>query len=904
MTQPTDLLKDTIVVANPGTGKTREIVERVIGLLESGLDGEDILCVTFTNKAAEEMKSRIVQEAYKHPGLWEKALRIEVSTIHSHASGYLESTGHKPEIVSNTVLRFITYNKLLELKTFTYGRNYLLSTIVPRIENAIRYIKSFGIMPEDIDLNEVTEMTFQKTFAGKSSDLSRQAIEKLVTDFREIFSVYEQFKEQSDTVDFNDLLRLFMKKGISGNRKYVFVDEFQDLNRMQADIVGKLAENRFFVGDRKQSIFGFQGGSLSSFNSYLKESGFSIQGKNLNYRSTNNILGFASSYYLSRSNDEFSRQEIAGLRNPNKGYGEKVSLIPSPSPDADAVSLLRDLLSRDINKDREYAIIARTNPQLERIAEILDEFNISYSSTLKNRTNISQIEEILSFLSGLASDDPHIIGKALMTPFSGLTLKEAFDLNRLITREGLDVLEIPEKFRNIKELKFGSSLLERAFAEIILPISASIGGDYMSTAVSVLNSAREYFSALSDYSLTGFLDFMALTGESSDTDLRKSRVNLLTVHKAKGLEFDTVIFLPSDPRPKLEYVDAMAYAIISSATGIDVESDLLEEPLRIDFVALTRARDKLYIVAQDRICSRFELENDFYAKETLTSSVTLSHQNRYDEQYMLFVNGRFKDAEDLLRDSQKWLNRGISDYFTGISRLSYSTINSISDPYQFLIGNILDIKEMSASAETGVRFHDLAQRYVERSVGKEQIPESLSQDFRNFDLILSELSANYIVPPFHSELKLEVPLSSVFNYPGVPDDILLNGRIDAVFKKKGNNSSYLIADYKTSKDTKSEYWQQIWLYLRMFQKQYAIPPERLDGGVLYVSLRGSIETGEKGFQVQLRDYFRIKTQVVENKIREILTYRDQPEKFVEKLLSKNPANELEERLRDALESST
>lgn len=896
-------MKDTIVVANPGTGKTKEIVDQVLTLLQAGVRGEDIVCVTFTNKAADEMKNRIVKEISLFPELSDQALRLDVATIHGYAMSYLESEGMKAEIISNTVLRYIVYRKLLDLGTFNYGPDYLIGTIVPKFENAIRYLKSFGIMPHDIDVGTVTGIVRKKVAEGRSAGLSGKAVDVLVRDFVAIFSEYEKFKNSTSSMDFNDLLRIFLKEAPVSEKKYVLVDEFQDLNRMQVDIVGRLAENRFFVGDRKQSIFGFQGGSLSSFSRYLNDSNFRIRGKNINFRSTNNILDFATGYFLSYSKDDYSREEVRNLKNPGKGAGDRVSLMPSPDPQLDAVSKLRELISRPENEGKDFAIIARTNSQVEKIVRHLDSTGISYTSTIRNRVNQSQIGDILSYISGLVSEDARVMGRALMTPFSGLSLKEALDANRVLPQTGDHGIVLPEQFLELRKLKFGTAMIDQAFERIILPIATSIGEDYLTSAVAILDSAHEYLSTFSDYTLEGFLNYMSLSTEPAEDDLRKSHVNILTVHKAKGLEFDTVIYVPTDPRNSLEYFDFLTYAVISSVTGIDVERDLAEEPLRIDFVALTRAKENLIVVANERVLSRFELENKFYGIIETPAEPVQSRGARYNEPYMLFVNGRYNEAEKLLKSSGKWLENAISDYFTGISRLSYSTLNSLSNPYEFLRTKILKVRDTSSFAEAGVNFHDIAQKFVEGRIKVAEVPEDLALDFRNLNKSFALLSQNYVIPPANSEYRVDLPLSSLFPDRGAPDDITIEGHIDAVFTGKENEGQYLIADYKTSRKISSEHWHQVWLYTRMFQKKFGIKPDNISGSVIYVSLRESVETGEKDFSVQVREYRKIKTDVVEKRISEILLYMEQPEAFVEKILSRTPSGEFEERLREILENA-
>ena len=893
-------MTDRIIVANPGTGKTAEIVEEVARLLRSGIRGEDIACVTFTNKAADEMKARIFKGVATHQELIGEALKLEVSTIHGFIKNYLESRGITVNFASNTVLRYLVYEKLVELGTFNYGTEYLAGTIVPKIENGIRYLKSFGIVPEKIAVeNVISIMTSRFPPKGKTS-LSGSAISVLVRDFKEIFQYYEDFKKEHSLMDFNDILRVFLEMGDFNQKQYVLVDEFQDLNRMQVDIVSKLGRFRFFVGDRKQSIFGFQGGSLSSFQRYLSGTDFEIRGKTLNFRSTNNILKFAKSYLTRYSRDEQAVNEIRDLRNEGSGDGKRVQLVSSSTPEADAVSKLREIMSQHSGVKRDYAIISRTNGQLEKVAKFLDEAGIPYSSTVTSRVNRGQIGDILAFISGLVSEDPTLISRALLTPFSGLTLQESVSLSSAILRDGEWKDHVPQRLLELRAMKFGLALIDHAFERIILPVASSIGQDYFSSARSVFDSAHEYLEAFKDYSLEGFLQFMSLSAEPPENDLRESEVNLLTVHKAKGLAFDSVIYIPSETRSSLEYFDTMTYSIIYASTGIDVERDLLEEPLRIDFVALTRAREELIVVGADRILSRYDTgcpcQETGYASGIISSSTT----GRYNEPYMLFVNGRIEEAKKLLEKKNVWLLENITSYFSGLSRLSYSTLEALSDPYRFLRTRILRIRETSPFSRAGEEFHQLAQHYLEGRIELEKIPQEHASEFTNLEAAIGILREEYRFPPLHTELKVEMPLSALFPERGVPDGLMIEGRFDAVFQGNGNSQKYLVADYKTSRQQRSDYWHQLWLYTRMFQKYYNARPENVSGGIIYLNLREAVETGEKSLDVQIRDSLKIKTDVVENRISEIIAYMERPDLFVEKLLSKSPATELDVRLSEKL----
>ena len=222
-------------------------------------------------------------------------------------------------------------------------------------------------------------------------------------------------------------------------------------------------------------------------------------------------------------------------------------------------------------------------------------------------------------------------------------------------------------------------------------------------------------------------------------------------------------------------------------------------------------------------------------------------------------------------------------------------------PYHFLKNYILGIRDFSPAASSGSNFHALAQLYANGTLSKEAIPEELKAHFRNFDLLLDQIRPEYRIPPKFSEYKIVLPLNTIFENPGVPEEIMLEGRLDAVYEGSGKAGKFLVADYKTSKSTGTEYWHQLWLYTRMFQKKFSIEPEKISGAIIYVSLREPVDTGNLGSALDIREFQKIRTDVVERRLSEFLGYTIDPELFIERLLSKSPTTEMEMRIRDSLE---
>ena len=163
--EPTDEQKaiiktdeNTIVVANPGTGKTSTLALKVLELLQSNVEPDEILCMTFTEKAQKEVFEKINQLGKKRNVPLSKILKIKIHTFHSFALQYLKEVGLiSGNVIGNNFLRFSILESFIANKALNYPKGYIIGDTVPKVENAIRYMKNFGITPDKINLNDATK---------------------------------------------------------------------------------------------------------------------------------------------------------------------------------------------------------------------------------------------------------------------------------------------------------------------------------------------------------------------------------------------------------------------------------------------------------------------------------------------------------------------------------------------------------------------------------------------------------------------------------------------------------------------------------------------------------------------------------------------------------------------------
>ena len=199
---------NTIVIANPGTGKTTTLSFKIISLLKNNVKPEDILCITYTEKAKKEMYDAIKKNS--QGSIADSIIsKVNINTFHSFAYQYLLESGDvSGEILGNNILRFSILQSFQRHNVFNYGKDYLMSDIVPKVENAIRYIKNFGITPDTIDVSKASSYV-EKLHDESSSSFSTNEVLAFLKKFVDVFRDYENSK--MNAVDYVDMLLIFSK---------------------------------------------------------------------------------------------------------------------------------------------------------------------------------------------------------------------------------------------------------------------------------------------------------------------------------------------------------------------------------------------------------------------------------------------------------------------------------------------------------------------------------------------------------------------------------------------------------------------------------------------------------------------------------------------------------------------
>ena len=878
---------DTMVVSNPGTGKTTTLSLKVIDLLENGVKPEDILCLTFTAKAKKEMFDKIFEMSR---GKFSDSviMKIKIHTFHGFAFDYLTDAGLvSGDHIGNNLLRYSILQSFIDNKALTYGKSYIIQTMVGKVENAIRYIKNYGITPDKIDLNKTAkaiEVIHKPTKAYSKADMKA-----FLKYFVEAYKHYENSK--TDAIDYSDMLLIFIEKFQGEKYQHVLVDEMQDMNDIQARIIEMISENLFLVGDAKQAIFGFQGGSIKNFQKFAQSCKPMLL--SINRRSTQQILGYSKKYFLEQTEHRAKfEKELKNFNSSAKGSIPKI--FSTDAPLKKILSLINE------NPDKDIGIITRKNNQIVEISKHLDINSVDYTTTVSQATTQEAKNEIIIFIKGRLSGDIKEKISATFTTFAPYTLQEAFEFSNALKRDGtLSKTKNTAKLDSWK-IDLTKEDLNQLFSDEIYPLCVSKGSEWFSTAVSVKEQIDEYLT-FETPTFEGLFDFIAIGEESYTGRSKKSVITLTTVHKAKGREFDVVIYVPSVSSSRTSFIDTIT-ASIFQAKGIDLEDEIVEESLRVDFVAFTRAKEKLFVISDDKYAGTFHLENfsEFEVDEEEEETTSTALDTRLSEAYSLFVAGRYADSEKHRNSKETWLKEFIFSYFQNVDHFSYSSVTK--DPFEFLMKNIVKRPFSSTALDFGGNVHNALEKIV---IGKAKLKDYTDNEqmaIKNGLTVLEKLKKDN--PGFTvqaTELYQKIPIKSLTAYKE-KDNFMFTGLIDAVFK---HDDGIILVDYKTDKNNSGAYnhKKQLAVYKKMYSKLENVPEDKIETCLIFVALRGGISTGTMDLQYDI-GVKPAHFEKFEKNLQTVLQWKKNPDEFIQELLEQSTKDTFHEVIKSKLENES
>ena len=845
-----------LVTANPGTGKTLLLANKYLDLVTNGLKPEQILCLTFTEKAKKEMEHRIL-ELLSENKIKPNLSNLNIYTFHSYAFENID----QDQIISPNLLRFAIYKFLKDNQIFNYGDQYLISTIVPKLENLIRYLKSFGITPDKIDIEQT------KSLLNGNDKITTDELHIYAEHFIDIFNHYENIKVGKGP-DYADLLINFLKQNRGPKFEMVLVDELQDVNKMEADIALQSAKHFFAVGDKKQAIFGFQGGSILNFQLFENSNHFILSE---NFRSTNEILYYAKEYFISKTQDQSHKEELENLKSAKDKSGERPVIyeVENKSVPGAICGLVQELSDNKAN----IAVITRTNGQIMNIAKEMTKCEIDYSTTFFSASDVAK-SNIIKFLKGLLSNRIEDIKNSMFTPYFPISLQDAFQIVEIedLTLESF-YENCPEFYRLRSSIKTVEDV-NKLFKEVIMPVSVNYGKEYFLAALKLQNAYQEALDLVDDKTIDNLAIYLDTADLLTDEINMQRKVVLTTVHKAKGMEFDTVIYVPSRPRNSSNFQDQVVEAILKTKK-LNVEEELEEETLRIDFVAFTRAKKNLYILTDKTT----EYLNDFIDEKQLdvTDIERLDFTEAKKKAFSLFVNGEFDKAKELLETKEKWLFEYIKSHFDSLERISFSSL--ADTPYDYLMNRILNVGEYSPAMNLGSEVHTIAEKIMKEE--QYDINEKTEPYKNNIESIINIIKENYneIVD---AEKYFKVPINEIID---TDESIHFSGVIDAIFK---NGDNFLIVDWKTDRTqgNGSKHRQQLEVYKRALCISQDIDIENVKVAIGFIGLRPTINTGEITCQFDDRQPQKKAFNTFSEKVQRLLEWKNDPNLFIEQMSEK------------------
>jgi DNA helicase-2/ATP-dependent DNA helicase PcrA len=592
-----------LVIAGAGSGKTKVLTHRIAYLIyQEKIKPDNILAVTFTNKAANEMKDRIknLSESLSDDegiikGIW-------MGTFHSICARILRQEIEFLDYDKN----FIIYDKgdqlslirrclnTLDLNTKRYSPN-LISSIIDKAKNKL----------EDVELFEYnTSGYFKKIVLKVYREYQKELWENNALDFGDlILLTVKLFKEKQD------ILKKYQNKF-----KYILVDEYQDINMAQYSFIRLLSEQQhqlFVVGDPDQSIYKFRGADLSNIMRFEEDFPHSkVLKLEQNYRSTQIILEGATNLIKHNRN----RKE-KNLWTDKKG-GEKIRCYEAASALDEALFVSQEImkLNKENNKTfQDFAVLYRTNAQSRAFEEIFNKQGIPFKVVGGLRFyERKEIKDILAYLQFIYDHKDKVsflriinniklgIGKVTFSRIEDLAKKNNLDYHHTL-KYALKILRISEE-RKVKINEFislidelsdekdkirGSELLIKLIKKIDYYKELKKEGDFkaetkIENVQELVLAIQEFEEKSKDKSLSAFLEYVALV---SDVDLYKGEENVVTVmtlHSAKGLEFPVV------------FITGFEEGIFPHSHSLK-KNDELEEERRLCYVGMTRAKERLYL---------------------------------------------------------------------------------------------------------------------------------------------------------------------------------------------------------------------------------------------------------------------------------------------------------------------
>ena len=603
-----------LILAGAGSGKTRVLTHRIAYLIEEkGINPWNILAITFTNKAAGEMRERVDDiVGFGSESIWVSTFHstcVRILRRHIDRLGYDNNFTIYDSDDQKTLMKDVC--KLLQIDTKTYRERTILS--------AISSAKDEMITPEEYELNAY-------------GDFSKKKI-------AEAYKEYERQLKANNALDFDDLLvktvQLFQTQPeileyYQERFRYIMVDEYQDTNTVQFKLISLLAakyKNLCVVGDDDQSIYKFRGANIQNILSFEKEFEHTKVIKlEQNYRSTSTILDAANAVIKNNVG-----RKAKSLWTEN-GEGEKIQFRQFDTAYDEAEYIVGDIRERVDNGKAAYcdhAVLYRTNAQSRLFEEKMITANIPYK--IVGGVNFyarKEIKDLLAYLKTIDNGrDDLAVRRIINVPKRGIGLTTVNRITEAAQQRGISFYEalcsadlVPGLGRSISKLESFAAMIEYfrkeaehlSITELMEEILTETGyveelkAEGEEEAEARLQNIDEFLNKIAAYeesceeelpTLSGFLEEVALVADIDSLDEESDYVVLMTLHSAKGLEFPYV------------YLAGMEDGIFPSYMTITADDPTeIEEERRLCYVGITRAKKELAMTCARRRMIRGETQ--------------------------------------------------------------------------------------------------------------------------------------------------------------------------------------------------------------------------------------------------------------------------------------------------------
>lgn len=653
-----------LILAGAGSGKTRVLTYKIAYLLEKEIVKPwQILAITFTNKAAKEMKERIeALVGQVSNDMWlgtfhsvcVRILKREIELL-----GYTRDFNIFDEIDKEKVIKEVMKKLNIDEKVYPVG---LIKSEVSKAKEAMK-----------------DEVAYQKDAMG---DFRKEEIAK-------VYNMYQETLKKNNSIDFDDIIMLTVQLFLENPDRllyyqnkfnYILVDEYQDTNKSQFLLISMLSSatgNICVVGDESQSIYGFRGADISNILNFEQEfPNAKIVKLEENYRSTQNILNAANEVIknnkskidkqLWTQNEEGDKIEYKTLNNEY----EEVEYV---------VDEIDDICRKEHENYSNFAVLFRTNAQ----ARVLEEVFMKAGTPYKLIGGIKfyarkEIKDIISYLKLIQNTNDNIALKRIINePKRGIGNTALDKLDALSSEKGMSIFEFIQDSNNLVGFRSAGNIMsfrdmindlikekdKIKVSELIKKTLKDSGYEDMLNSegtketeirfdnlMEFIGVAIEFENENAENSLGDFLDSIALVSDVDNLDESTDAVTLMTMHSAKGLEFDNVFLV------------GMEEGLFPSKRSIEEDAQT-EEERRLCYVAITRAKKHLFITNTK--------------KRTLYGSTTYSIPSRFideiPENLLSETSIENKENKGARNNQNTWLDseyKRVETYLSNRNRVS------------------------------------------------------------------------------------------------------------------------------------------------------------------------------------------------------------------------------------------